>query len=267
MFDRTNYVLTSKGPRHRSQVHQLKGGSHIRFSDSTWRVRSRDTDFRQLITSPVSPTDSDQQAEGGWKSWADWRNTTGRPITTFTASWKVPPAPTKASGQLIYLFNGLQDAACNHIVQPVLQWGMSPAQGSGNFWGLASFWVGQMTEPMFCSEWVAVPPGTAVRGRMTLAAQNNGLFNCTCRFDGYPGTELTAGNLPELTDCVLTLEAYNTGPDAPYPNGANTGFSPVMLTTVAGIPTVNWTVYGAAVVKTDGGNGGNVEVVYPTSGT
>jgi hypothetical protein len=260
---------TSKGPRHRLQVHQIKGGSRIRRSDHMWEIRARNGEMSEITSSTArefSPA-ADQRAQGGWESWVDWQNMTGNPLTSFVASWQVPPAPTVANGQLIYLFNGLQDIGGDHILQPVLQWGTSPAQGSGDVWGLASFWVGQESDPMFCSEWAAVSSGTTVTGRMTLTTQQNGLFSCTCRFDDYPGTELTAENLPNLVDCVLTLEAYGIGPNAPYPSVPNSDFSAVTLTTGQVTPAINWQPSGGAIVRVDGGNGGNIEVVYPAAGT
>ena len=259
MANLDDFVLTSKGPRHRSQVHRVRGGSRVRRSEAIWQIRSpQTTNWRQLET--ASPHELPQPATGGWISWADWRNMTQVSISRFVATWQVPPAPTKADGQLIYLFNGLQDANGQHILQPVLQWGASPAQGSGNAWGLASFWVGQSTDPMFCSEWVEVASGVAVTGRITVATLQNGFSSCTCEFDGFPGTQLTAENLPSLVDCVLTLEAYNTGPDAPYPNASTTDFTAVALDTGEGAPAVTWTGYGSAVIKANG----DVEVVYPS---
>ena len=245
-----DYLLTSKGPRQRSQIFSVAGGSRVRRSD----VAS------QMAT--LESTLEAQAVSGGWQSWADWRNTDQTPVSTFAAAWRVPPAPTVANGQLIYLFNALQDAQGQHILQPVLQWGFSPARGSGYAWGLASFWVGQATDPMFCTEWVGVAPETLVTGRMTVAPQENGPFSCTCEFDGYPGTQLTAQSLPALVDCTLTLEAYNTGPNAPYPQIVGTDFTSVGITTGTTAPALQWTLYGSAAVKADG----VVEVTYPVAG-
>lgn len=245
-----NYVLTSKGPRDPSQVFSVAGGSRVRRSD----VASQMTTLESTLDAQAAP--------GGWQSWTDWRNAGQTPVSTFVATWRVPPAPTVANGQLIYLFNGLQDAQGAHILQPVLQWGFSPARGSGYAWGLASFWVGGKTDPMFCTEWVPVAPGTPVTGRMTVAPEGGGLFSCTCEFDGYPGTLLTAESLPALVDCTLTLEAYNAGRNAPYPQIAGTDFTAVGIATGATTPAVRWTRYGAATVNADG----SVEVIYPTTG-
>lgn len=259
MAGRSEYFPTSKGPQHRSQIFSVKGGSHVRRSKATVQVRLPESAAWQTIATPP-PAAQDQ---GGWISWTDWRDAGPNQITSFAASWQVPPAPSAANGQLIYLFDGLQDANGQHILQPVLQWGTSPAQGSGNAWGLSSFWVGQPSDPMFYTEWVPVAPGTVVTGRMTIVAQADGLFSCTCEFDNYPGTRLTAEDLPALVDCVLTLEAYDTGINAPYPNIPSTCFSAVTVSAGSLTAAVQWTRYGGARVEANG----NVDVVYPASAT
>jgi hypothetical protein len=120
---------------------------------------------------------------------------------------------------------------------------------------------------MFCSEWIAVAPGTVLTGRMTVVGQADGLFSCTCAFDGFPGTELTAEELPSLSNCSLTLEAYDIGPNAPYPGVAGSDFNAVNISTGAGVPQVNWVPNGNAVIVTDGANAGDIRVIYPAAGT
>lgn len=221
------------------------------------QVRSSDSLGWSALPTPVPDASSD----GGWLSWADWRNTPPDPISSFVATWQVPPEPNPAGDQLIYLFNGLQDANEQHILQPVLQWGTSPAQGSGNFWGLSSFWVGQAADPMFCTECVRVAAGAPVTGIITVTAQANGLFSCSCEFDGYPATKLTAENLPTLVDAVLTLEAYGISLAAPYPGISETAFTGVALTAATIENSPAWAPFGGATVKPDG----SVEVAYPAS--
>ena len=193
-------------------------------------------------------------AADGWQSWSSWINRSGLPIASFVSQWTVPVAPATANGQTIYLFNGLQDATGTHIVQPVLQWGPSPARGSIDAWGLSSFWVGGPDDPMFTTHWTPVAAGTVVTGRMTVEAQPNGLFSCTSEFDGYPTTQLTAENLPALVDCVLTLEAYKIGPGAPYPNVPITEFSGITFTPAA-VPASRVGVKGPRGNKKGGGVG------------
>ena len=56
------------------------------------------------------------------------------PITQFRMEWQVPLAPTTASGQTIFLFNGLQPSVNSEkksVLQPVLQWGNPDSPGGG----------------------------------------------------------------------------------------------------------------------------------------
>lgn len=257
--------FTSKGPRNALQIRQVEGGTRVRQTNLGWEARTLGAEvWTSLDHKP--PTEAVTAASGGWQSWSSWTNRTAQSLAAFEAKWTVPVAPATANGQTIYLFNGLQDANGTHIVQPVLQWGRSPAKGSTNAWGLASFWVGRANDLMFTTHWVAVEPGTIVTGRMTLDAQDNGLVSCTSEFDNYPATQLTAENLPPLVDCVLTLEAYSTGPHAPYPDVPITEFSAVTIAPAAVAAKVAWSVNGRAAIKKDGGSDACIDVAYPSAG-
>ncbi|MDH2356357.1 hypothetical protein QCM80_37730 [Bradyrhizobium sp. SSUT112] len=256
--------FTSKGPRRGSQVRQVRGGTQVRQTDRGWELRTFRTDAWTSIDHEAAIEVA--VAPGGWQSWSSWTNRSAQPIASFVARWTVPAPPAVANGQTIYLFSGLQDAAGEHIVQPVLQWGPSPARGSTNAWGLASFWVGGQNDLMFTTHWEEVAPGTVVIGRMTLTAQNNGLFSCTAEFDGYPATQLTSENLPAMVDCVLTLEAYGTGPNAPYPEVSVTEFSAISIAPDFVAANVRWAASGGAVIKRDGGTDACIDVAYPVAG-
>jgi hypothetical protein len=249
----SGFVRTSKGIRPASQVIRVRGGARVSrpFSAGTYQA--------QVLGNLARLAQAADTASGGWVSWADWRNTAADPIVSFVARWTVPPAPLQSNDQTVYLFNALQDAAGNHILQPVLQWGPSPALGSGSQWGAASFWLGGATDPLFCSEFVPLQPGTAVTGRMEVSLQDNGLFSCSCSFDGLPGTELTAENLPPLVDACMTLEAYGIGGGAPYPPTPATDFDSIDVRVGASPAGMSWALYGGASVS----SAGVVEVVYP----
>jgi hypothetical protein len=78
-------------------------------------------------------------------------------------SWTVPNNPA-VNGGLLYFFNGLEPSDGSAIIQPVLQYGTSPA-GGGNFWGIATWYVAGSTV-VFTSVG-QVSPGDVVTGRMT----------------------------------------------------------------------------------------------------
>ena len=169
-----NYLRTSKGIRLASQVVAVRGGSRVSRPQN-----GRSVHAEAMQNSPEQTRALTAASSGGWISWGSWQSAATDPIVSFVASWTVPPAPVQGNGQLVYLFNALQDGAGAHILQPVLQWGLSPALNSGPYWGLASFWVGDPDDPMFCSEFVPISPGATVTGRMEVSVQQNGLFSCS----------------------------------------------------------------------------------------
>lgn len=62
----------------------------------------------------------------GDQGWIVYGSVFGSNFSTFNGIWKVPVAPSSYDYQLIYLFTGLEDSASDEIIQPVLQWGVSP---------------------------------------------------------------------------------------------------------------------------------------------
>ena len=87
-----------------------------------------------------------------------------------TTTWTVPPEPIAEDGQLLYLFNGLQDSPVTQILQPVLQRGKSPA-GGGNSWALAS-WLVSNSDAFRTQTLVAANPGDVLTGVMKLMTQH-----------------------------------------------------------------------------------------------
>ncbi|MBL8976430.1 MAG: hypothetical protein JNK56_37855, partial [Myxococcales bacterium] len=203
----------------------------------------------------------------GWITFASWTNNTGQPVSYFATTWKVPAHPTARNGQLIYLFNGIQNAS--FIYQPVLQWGSSPA-GGGDYWAVASWYVS--SGPVFHSDLVRVEPGEDIVGVMRLTRQSTvggtRVFDYDCEFQGRPGTALPVENIPELTWCIETLEAYDLTGCADYPVG-RTAMRAIELRTGANHAPVAWTVNNAVtdcgqstVVVTNGSPGGQVDLLY-----
>jgi hypothetical protein len=188
------------GPRHRSRVRRIQSGETVRFTgDRTSRLRAKDL-----------PGPPDQ---ANWIVYAGWMNSTGNPITKLTTTWTVPPAPATQASQLIYLFNGIEPADGQVIVQPVLQWGDSGADEDGQnrtgpFWAVASWVVGGPDDSATHTPHIRVNPGDVLVGVVTLVNQSTLGFVYDCEFEGLPGTTLTTSPISELVWCVETLEAY-----------------------------------------------------------
>jgi len=77
-----------------------------------------------------------------WKAWAEFNNTA--PVTNLTTVWGIPPAPQSYTGQILYYWNGVEPSKNTAVLQPVLQFGETPA-GGGSYWALASWYVSDVT--------------------------------------------------------------------------------------------------------------------------
>jgi len=206
---------------------------------------------------------------GGWVTWASWRNATGSAISSFSTSWVVPAPPAAPAGQLVYLFNGLQNATGSEILQPVLQWGSSGA-GGGPFWSIASWHVDSQGHA-YCTPSTPVNPGDLLTGMMTMTgAFNDGTHNYRCEFVGVAGTALMALGTPELTDAEETLEAYGVTAQAEYPGGPSTAMSQIDLQVGGNAAQPAWVsntmqnpLYGEnALIVSNASPGGEVDLCY-----
>jgi hypothetical protein len=103
-------------------------------------------------------------ALNGWIESASFSSNYG--IKHLYADFQVPTAPATQGSQLIYFFPALEHTRDNavRILQPVLQWGTSPA-GGGQFWGIAS-WIGPFNGVYYHSGLVQVWHGNVIHGNL-----------------------------------------------------------------------------------------------------
>ena len=128
LLDSGDFVITPGGPRRRELVHVLQPGEAV----------TREKGVLQKVDAQGITIDMAEAGAGlgeppalgsGWITYAAWTYTGAQPISSFSTTWVVPPAPAAADSQLVYLFNGLQDSPVTHILQPVLQWGVARMKG------------------------------------------------------------------------------------------------------------------------------------------
>ncbi|MEH2568502.1 hypothetical protein [Bradyrhizobium sp. AZCC 2289] len=243
-------IITPGGARHPSLVHRIEAGHTIDGTAGRLRQFSASqelvADFGPLAARPqnqslmpanvVRPVPTVPGLQTGWISFAQWFNSTGKPITLFRSTWVVPPPPSADDGQLIYLFNGIQNSTM--IYQPVLQWGSNGAFG-GSYWVVASWYADGQGGQSFHSAEVRVQPGDTLVGVMTLTGQASGKFNYNREFQGIANTGLPISNQEELKDAVITLEAYNLIKCSDYPNADFTAFKSNTIQTTGAAP-VAW---------------------------
>jgi hypothetical protein len=105
-----------------------------------------------------------------WITFAEWANpSTQGTINNFSTTWTVPSAPTGRDGQLLYIFNGLEDSTQHDILQPVLQWGFNGFYG-GNNWCVTNTYAapGTPTKGFYAyTAPVTVSTGEVLQGVMT----------------------------------------------------------------------------------------------------
>src|SRR5438270_2562960 len=263
----SEYIITPGGYRHKSLVHELEPGHSLEFAENKLRklnpARKVVGEFAfPLKTShePLMPHNvvashpagvqsaapgsgaavQPQRVPGlgtGWITYAFWNNATGKPITSFATSWRVPPHPFTQNGQLIYIFNGIQNNSM--IYQPVLQWGNNGAFG-GNYWGVASWYADGQGGQAFYTAYTPVNVNDLLVGIMKLTGQSGQNFNYNCQFQGIPASNLPIQNQPELTWSAETLEAYNLTTCTDYPAAGRTKMSGIEIITTGGHPALNW---------------------------
>jgi hypothetical protein len=212
-------VITPGGPRPAENVHLIEPGYHVSGKNGVLRkihtasdqvirefgpVNADKTRSRKTLRSQrqaVAPGPITDQ----WIVYGGWINNSGNPINYFGTQWQIPPPPASMDNQLLYLFNGMEDAGYTVILQPVLQWGASPI-GGGNYWAIANWYVGSPDSGLALhSPLVPVNPGDLITGVMTLTGQSNGAFSYLSSFAGY-NADLPVKDIGELIWAVQTLE-------------------------------------------------------------
>jgi hypothetical protein len=237
-------VIPPGGPRQRASVHRVASGFSAAFSGlSKLRLRH--------VNAPGPPD------AANWITCAGWLNGTGKPITKFTTTWKVPPEPSTVASQLIYLFNGIEPADGQTIVQPVLQWGDSGPDDdgqnrTGQYWTAACWIVGGSDNSATHTPHIRVNPGDVLIGVVTLVSESAAGFVYSCEFQGLAGAMFLTPSIPELVWCVETLEAYELqGNHIPpydlnalseYPASQSISFENINIITDNPAPNGTWQV-------------------------
>jgi hypothetical protein len=197
--------------------------------------------------------------ESGWVAYASWTDTKGSPISSFTTTWDVPAVPTTNHGQTVFIFNSIEPASGNAILQPVLQFGPSAA-GGGSYWAVASWYlVGGQT--YYSSLVSSLSVGDSLNAVITLTGSSGNSYNYVSSFSNVDGTTLTATGADQLVWATETLEAYGITSSSDYPTGS-TVFSSINLgLSNSNTPSVTWapvsdtndglitTVNGAVTIK------------------
>lgn len=263
--DSEEMVTTPAGLRPASGVFPVPDGGSINISGNDVQVLDASKNIVRVaqhnsanLKSAIGPQES------GWIADANWYNT-GSPISYFSTSWVVPPAPVTYHGQTIYLFNSIEPASGNAILQPVLQYGPSPA-GGGEYWTVATWYLdpsGTYFTPL-----VNVSVGQVLQGIIELTSISGSVFSYSSGFTNIPG-QMVVNNASELVWATETLESYSVTAGTDYPQGSTT-FYDINLVTTTGTPAVSWAVSDDtadgiyATVAQDGATNAVIVINYET---
>uniref|UniRef100_A0A8H8CEJ3 Uncharacterized protein n=1 Tax=Psilocybe cubensis TaxID=181762 RepID=A0A8H8CEJ3_PSICU len=273
--------MTPAGLVSKSRAHFVPAGARVEHAeDAIHIISSNGTIIHSAPSSKRSRRDSaeifSRAYTDGYAAYSYWGpNPNTSAIANFSTSWVVPEVPARADGQLLYVFNALVPTSLDTILQPVLQFGVSSA-GGGNYWAVASWYVNG--PEVYYSSLYPVSVGQTVSGVMTLQGNKTSStgkvqYSYNSVFSGISSTSMTINSNELLTYTYEALEIYTTSGATDLPTGKTTLKSINIVDQNGQHPTVNWTPvsntaegFGITVV-TNGGNNGEIDLVYPSSGS
>lgn len=165
-------------------------------------------------------------------------------VNSFSGSWVAPSSPSSDNGQLIYIFIATEDLYHSIILQPVLQWGDSPA-GGGPYWEMASWAVSGLGT--YYSTPIGVIQGNSLEGNVQLNLCLQG--GCTWSVmstDSATGASTTLkAEATQQYFAYVTLEAYGIASCSDYPPSGATQFTNLAINGGGVIPSWSTWVNGS----------------------
>src|SRR5664279_1548626 len=214
-------VYTPFGPVLQSNIHYVNNNHQIIIKNGkVLIINSKSSSIDSVIEKSIQKKGNEISAltkyTDGWNTYA---YSPKRP-TYFSTKWIVPPPPKENRGQLLYIFSALfgreflsDSGFSDHIIQPVLQWGLSAA-GGGNYWSICNWYVAG--ENYYYDSLIKVNQNTTLEGIIKRSYCSDTSFNYESSFSGYP-TSLHANNLPLLEIAYEALESYGADKYDEYP--------------------------------------------------
>lgn len=225
-------VYTPFGPTKKSKVHYVGKNHHLEIKNENIELVNTKTgkterifygnpgeqDLNFSIKSEKYLISSESKSKDGWITYAycSIHDMYVKP-TFFSTDWLVPNPPPNKSDQIIYIFNGLAGSNNNMawILQPVLQWGETPA-GGGKYWAICNWFVSSKGLYYFYDTLIKVSPGDKLQGVIRLISGSDTSYSYNSVFSGYP-PGLTVKNAPLLGIPYFALETYGVKSCDGYP--------------------------------------------------
>jgi len=284
----TELVVTPGGYRPSDMVHKI--GADLRLRILTGRLQGVNASDEPVADYGSVPRDGANPAmtpgyalppgvdtpEGsepvtplgrGWIAFAHWTNEDNEHVSSFRSTWTVPPEPATRSGQTIFLFVAMQDTIPMTLL-PALQWGPSAA-GGGDYWSVASWYVGGTTGAVFHGELVPVNVGDELTGVISLVGRQRAHCDYRCGFEGLANADLPVFKVRDLSRCGEVLAAYGIQQCSDYPDGSAMGFRNIELMKGFRRPALAWQPVNTitecgqhVVILSDANPGGEVDVHF-----
>jgi len=201
----SDYVTVPGGKQfHRDCVHHIPSHSFNLFKNPITRETRIITSEGEMFVYPPCQFSPQPLHGPAWKAWTQYQNK-GK-VTLLYGEWTVPDAPPSSDGQILYYWNGIEPDDNSAVLQPVLQFGSTPA-GGGSYWAMASWYVSD--SDAYNTDILRVNPGDIVTGNNLQL--DNGSWIITGGTKGSPQTVQLLSNPPsqDYTWAYQVLEAYS----------------------------------------------------------
>jgi len=249
---------------HKSCLHHVEAGSHIIDNDDGVFVngeRVERCEYKPIynedlgIGSRISGSRS--LPADGWQTWTSYQHPNNSTFTTFNGNFTVPNAPSSFKrNEIVYIFTGLQNdnwipnsgrafgsPQDFEIIQPVLQYGGASANGGGEYWGVASWYV-TVGSGAFWSTELKVNPGDSIYGVMEAKGPTTWFINSVLASGQNSSITITRPRLSNNPWAYCTLEVYNIAECINLPpSNSPSHFTNMILTDSNGPISPEWTSY------------------------
>lgn len=230
-------VITPNGPRLKSDVHLIPEGHKLKYSGA--RLQEVEISTGKLIndfgvpgplkyikpnlrnsanTSTKTPHNIINPIPGPatWTTWAQTTTVSGGLANGNAAIWTVPSLPTVTTdGQILFIFDALEDAGGNSILQPILQFGQTYAGGSNTSWSISTAFQPNPNSIFIYGPYYQVSVGALLNASITLSGTQ---INCSLADNhGHVSNLPTETASYTFTTLFATLEQYNVIRATDYP--------------------------------------------------
>lgn len=223
-------VFTPFGATSKSKVHYINNSQALFIDgDSVKVVDSRKNEVIQnyVLSTRKKSLESNYNLNIKADGWITYAYCIMLNPIIFSTNYKVPAQPKESNSQLIYIFTGLGGGGTwSRILQPVLQWGVSPA-GGGDYWAICNWYVFGNGE-FFHDSLIKVNQGDELKAVIMQTSFDNKRYSYTSYFDGY-SSGLHILNEDELNTAYIVFETYNVKRKEEYPTDEKIRFNNIKL--------------------------------------